>query len=158
MACLCQICNVHLAVFVRQEPTLGYPRKCWAFASDFFSIDVQSYGIASRPSQSRHPRCIISWKLFRERDFFIFIVSRIFLNSWTSCNCFDHYKWGFIARFNQTSFWLSVLFTLDRNYYFTGGPLENQLLLKGNPSEMDLIFAEHFVKVFNGDWTFLGPV
>ena len=47
-------------------------------ARDVSPIEGQNCGIAPQPSQNRHPRCIVLRKLFRERDFFRFIVYRIF--------------------------------------------------------------------------------
>ena len=44
-------------------------------ARDVSPIEVQTYGISSQPSQSKHPICIIFKKMFRDGDFFLLIVN-----------------------------------------------------------------------------------
>ena len=63
----------------KEVSVAGYPRKGQTIARHVSSIDVQNCGIASKPSQTRHPRCIVSKILFRERDL-SFHAFRKFLN------------------------------------------------------------------------------
>ena len=51
------------------------PKKGLTVAREASPIEGQNYGIASQPSQSRHPRSIVLSKLFRERiSFFSFFI------------------------------------------------------------------------------------
>ena len=63
--------------FETQGTILRSPKKGLTMARYVSPIEVQNCGIASHPSQSRQPRCIVFRKLFREQDFFRYIVYRI---------------------------------------------------------------------------------
>ena len=79
-------------------------------ARDVAPIEGQNCGIASQPSQSRHPHCIVVRKLFIERAFHL---SLLIMNLKSLYTILDNGKRGSIVSLDQVIFtYCSPYFTL----------------------------------------------
>ena len=63
-------------------------------ARDVSHIEVQNYGMACQPSQSRQPPCIVSRKLFKKCSFHFDFRFELLTSLQIG---FDHCKLGFIV-------------------------------------------------------------